>query len=342
MLFFILSLVAAYTNRNLFFEQRISANQYRATQAIEAAEAGVEWGFAMLNGGRIDAACMRGGRSGLAGERASGSAIFRSTPTTGAVTARNDADGNPLRPACVFDGKRWQCSCPTDAAPALDAPDEGAGPFPAFRLQLTSNPAYPPGVVKLDAVGCTRLDATEICAAAAGTGDGRATVSVLVALKSALTTPPGAAATAQGRLDIGLALTVFHTDPGSGGMTLHAGEIVGIGNVTVHTVPGTPSGDSVAEDDALDALAVHDLMFANVFGMPRRTYREQPATIALDCDVVECSATRVRDLVRLNPGRMVWIEGDLDLDIADAIGSAAEPALLVVEGRVTVSDPAAE
>ena len=34
LLFFIVSLVAAYTNRNLIFEQRTSGNQFRATQAL--------------------------------------------------------------------------------------------------------------------------------------------------------------------------------------------------------------------------------------------------------------------------------------------------------------------
>ena len=42
-LFFIMSLVAAYASRNLIFEQRTSANNYRSTQAFEAAEAGLEW-----------------------------------------------------------------------------------------------------------------------------------------------------------------------------------------------------------------------------------------------------------------------------------------------------------
>ncbi len=59
-LFFVMALVAAYTNRNLVFEQRISANSYRATRALEAADAGVEWTLAMLNGGRATANCVQG------------------------------------------------------------------------------------------------------------------------------------------------------------------------------------------------------------------------------------------------------------------------------------------
>ncbi|MCK7493803.1 MAG: PilX N-terminal domain-containing pilus assembly protein [Comamonadaceae bacterium] len=56
-LFLVVSLVAAYTSRNLIFEQRTGINQYRSTQALEAAEAGLEWTIQMLNAGLIDTAC---------------------------------------------------------------------------------------------------------------------------------------------------------------------------------------------------------------------------------------------------------------------------------------------
>ena len=52
-LFFIMALVAAYTNRNLVFEQRISANSYRLARAADAAEAGLDWTVALLNGGPV-------------------------------------------------------------------------------------------------------------------------------------------------------------------------------------------------------------------------------------------------------------------------------------------------
>ena len=41
-LLFAMVLVAVFANRNLVFEQRASANQYRSSQAFEAAEAGIE------------------------------------------------------------------------------------------------------------------------------------------------------------------------------------------------------------------------------------------------------------------------------------------------------------
>ena len=40
-LFFILAMVGAYTNRNLVFEQRTSANSYRAARSLAAADAAI-------------------------------------------------------------------------------------------------------------------------------------------------------------------------------------------------------------------------------------------------------------------------------------------------------------
>jgi hypothetical protein len=57
LLFFVMAMVAAYANRALIFEQKISANVYRLTKAAEAAEGAAEWAVAELNGGRIDATC---------------------------------------------------------------------------------------------------------------------------------------------------------------------------------------------------------------------------------------------------------------------------------------------
>ena len=57
-LFFIISLVAAYTNRSLIFEQRTSSNQYRSTQALEVADAGLEWAISQLNFERLEPGTM--------------------------------------------------------------------------------------------------------------------------------------------------------------------------------------------------------------------------------------------------------------------------------------------
>ena len=41
-----LTLAVLYAHRGLLFEQRSAANQYRAAQAFELAEAGIEWSAA--------------------------------------------------------------------------------------------------------------------------------------------------------------------------------------------------------------------------------------------------------------------------------------------------------
>lgn len=345
-LFFIVALVAAYTSRNLIFEQRTSANQYRSTQAFEAAEAGLEWALTMLNGGRIDSACAPHTDPNTADES------FRLryltvAPETGRIAARLRAGGAlPRQAACVFDGAGWQCSCPTDLAPSLAAP-EGEGPFPAFVLRfhdLTPEGAdYPPGVVRIESTGCTRLDADAICTPTTASGDGRATVTIVAALKSALATPPNAALTVHGNLELAPGATaimrVTNQNRDTAGITVHAGgAIVAPDEAWLKALgaPGTPWDRTFAELDAAMLDLDAGRMFGSVFGMGRDTYRLQPASVTVRC-AQDCNAATVRDLALLNPGRVLWIEGDFDFSIGDPIGSAAFPVVMVVSGAVTVS-----
>ena len=48
----------------------------------------------------------------------------------------------------------------------------------------------------------------------------------------------------------------------------------------------------------------------------------------------------MRTAASLNPDRVIWIDGDLDIDTGGDIGSAAEPLVLVVTGNLTFSTPA--
>ena len=116
MLFFIMALAGAYTSRNLIFEQKTSANHYRATQANEVALAGIHWALAMLNGGRVDAQC-------VPTSDASSSAFrerYLVVSDTGQVSRRNWIDGGqevPFTPSCVrSDAGALTCSCPEAGA----------------------------------------------------------------------------------------------------------------------------------------------------------------------------------------------------------------------------------
>lgn len=344
-LFFIVALVAAYTSRNLIFEQRTSANQYRSTQAFEAAEAGIDWALAMLNGGRIDAACAAHTDASTTDD--SFRQRYLTIPETADPIVPRLHDGLPRRAACVFNGSTWQCSCPANNALTLTEPTT-PGPHPAFVVRFfpvspvcpPTSPDCPPGVVRIESTGCTRFDAANVCASATDTGDGRATVTILAALKSALATPPSAAITARGTIGrIGnTELEAVNTDEASGGFTQHAGggALAPGAKVRLLGAPGTPAENSVIDNDGAMASLSTARMFSSVFGMERDTYRQQPAAVIAPCGA-DCDGAAIRDLARLNPGRPIWIGDDLSLDVADPIGTPEAPVVLIVNGDVDIT-----
>ena len=127
MLFLAMALAAFAVNRHLVFEQRSAANQARATQAFEAAEAGLEWGQAQLNSTqRIDATCQPSTDPSARTFRERMLSIDRGT---GMVTVA------ALRPSCVRTAGGWSCSCPIDG-PATPSAPNSTEPAPAFALQF--------------------------------------------------------------------------------------------------------------------------------------------------------------------------------------------------------------
>lgn len=350
-LFFIISLVAAYTNRNLIFEQRTSANQYRSTQALEAAEAGVEWALALLNHQRITATCLT---SAAPADPSYRERYILTDPATGKLTPRPKAAGGERSQMCVLNGAQWDCSCPEDIDPVVAAP-AGGGVYPAFRVRFEQIGVAPPvgapsqpGVIRLHVVGCTRLDAT--CLDFGGQGvsnEGRAAVSVLVALTGNVAGPPTAALLARRDIDLGgAAASAYNTDPAGSGVTVQAGGAVNTAGLMLASTPGTPGDISVvAGDPSLNLVAAapfstEDRMFAGVFNMAPATFREQPAAVLLVCGGGTCGADELRTAITMNPGRPIWVQGHLAVDTAGDIGAAAAPVLLVVEGNLTFPTPA--
>ncbi len=364
-LFFIVSLMAAYTSRNLIFEQRTSANQYRGTMAFEAADAGIDWTLALLNGGVIGDDCGAGGSKSFAQRYLAISA--------GGLVTHPARGGN--WPTCVFNGTDWsECRCPDDAALDPSSPG-GTGPFPAFRAFIappgpTGMPATPEnqllgrsGLVWLQTTGCTRL------AVAAGdtcldylpqgdVGEGVARVFTLLALRSGLAVPPSAPVTA--RLSVEPAagvppLRVINTDAQSGGLTVMSGApTLDTSRFQAQTLAGTPGELSLLADDqrlkalsntapptappAPPALTAGERMFAATFGMKRETYREQPG---LRLCASPCSTAAINTLLSEHPDRVIWVDGDLTLD-ATPVGTPAAPVLLVMDGATLTLDPGAQ
>ena len=330
-LFFVVSMVAAYTSRNLIFEQRTSTNQYRATQALEAADAGLQWAIGLLNSGRIDPSCVASTNLADTSFRQRYMSINGST---GAITPQLTSLGATLMPSCVFDGSNWQCSCPVDGAPSVTTPS-GSGVFPAFRVRFLAMAR--PGVVKIESNGCTRnVDSCLNFPASGSDNEGRVTVTALVALKGGVSTIPAAPLTLKGLLDLGGAnLKVVNSDPTATGITIQAGGDVIESGLSLISSPGTPSALSVVKFDTSLSDLTPNRMFANVFGLWRETYRDQPGAVVLNCGLAGCSANTIRSTIAQNPGRMLWLQGDFSVDSGGDIGSAAEPVVIVASGGVT-------
>lgn len=341
-LFFIMSLVAAYTNRNLIFEQRTSGNQYRATLAHEAAEAGVEWALAQLNGGRIDANCTPSSDVARTTFRQRYLTIDAASGVVIPAGLLTPDQGSTVWPTCVFNGASWDCGCPDSGTPVLAAP-AGTSVFPAFRLRFVRSGTTQPAVVQLEVNGCTRMvDSCLNFPAQPEPGEGRVTTRVLIALRGALAAPPVAALTVRGDISIGGAtMGVYNDDAAVNGVTVLAGGTVAATspNLVVGSAPGSPAAHSIVESDpGLQSLADNRRFFSTVFATWPETYRDQPATVRADC-AGACNAGQVRALAALNPGRVIWVDGDLNLDTGGALGSAVDPVLLVATGQITVDIP---
>jgi hypothetical protein len=340
-LFFMVSMVAAYASRGIIFEQKTGANLYRATQAIEAAEAGLEWALMQLNDSLITDDCVAD---------ASGANTFRQrylniNTTTGLVAPRvGPTSGVTLTPTCFFDDAtgRWVCECPTDAAPEISAP---AGVVaPAFRIRFFSFSSLP-GYIRIESVGCTRLD--DACLVRTGSGldnEGRAVVRSVVYIGSQSIARPKAALTVRGSMTA-TALNVANVRVVDGGVTIHASGNIDTSppSLTLTTLAGNAlSGSTIPNDAALDLPALgseysaRDRFFAAIFNLMPATWLQQPALVRVDCSS-GCDAQDLRDQIEANPMAPLWIEGDVDINGSTDIGTATSPALLVINGDLSFS-----
>lgn len=345
-LFFIMALVAAYTNRNLIFEQRISANSYRLARAADAAEAGLDWAVALLNGGRINDLCVPSDVvTDLDFRRRY---LVDSTDESNGPGGYSLVSNNTTFPACIVNSAgALNCICPTlaNANPGMVAPADGVGT--AFRLnfRLPGSEVHT-GSVSVISRGCASPGeggaACYVQSAAEVSVDAKAGGQVTVGLLRALPFLPVATLTA-GRdiLANGGVLTVVNTHANTG-LTVHAGRLAppNAPGTGVFVGPaGSGSDGRLSNDNDLSTLAglANDDWFKSMFALDRVNYARQPAVISLDCALVPCnSASLVATLARY-PRHPIWINGSLSITDAGDLGSATEPVLLIVTGNFTVA-----
>jgi hypothetical protein len=331
-LLFGMTMVAFYANRGLLFEQKTSANQYRATSAFEVAEAGIEWATARLNEPqKINTACAA---SAVTSDRTFRDKYLRHT------TAANGfnpvpSGGSGIRPGCRLPASGTPvCSCPDAGSPSLGTVSE-----PRFTVSFA--PGADPESVVLTAIGCT---AGTQCVPEdpLASADATAQVRVVVKLLPTLRSNPLAALTAGGDVTLGGTTdNIGNNDPLTNYMTVNA-ETLRV------TWPGAPVIASTTPDPPENAV------FRAHFGQDLLDYKGNAAT-AVICDAAVygaicpastvtctggpgCATTLVNEIAK---GRsQFWIDAEpefTDANVPVEVGKVNNPVLLVSPYRFTFS-----
>lgn len=327
-LLFAMALVVAFANRNLVFEQRSSANQYRSTQAFEAAEAGAEWALAQLNTNqRIGPDCRPSVDPAATSFR---SRYLDTARPSGVLTPRtwNDAGvAAALQPICVRADAGWACHCPATGLASLPAPT-GAMPAAAFAVRFV--PSAKPGVVHVVANGCTSL-AGACLAGSTGRPDASAKIELTLALLPGLRTAPVATVTARGGFDAGsAAIGLRNSDPATG-VAVDAGGAINAPMAQLTPPAGAPQTGLLVGDDAALAALAPDRFFASYFGVDKAAWQRQPAVTRVRC-TTDCAVMLAAAIAAAADGALIHVDGDLALAGPLTLGSAQRPVAIVVGG----------
>jgi len=332
LLFFALLLAVAALDRSHVFEHRASVNQYRATQAFEAAEAGVEWALARLDDERpIGADCapvLTPGAPSFRGQRLDWDA------GNGRISPRTWLDGGVaivLRSSCVRTADGWSCSCPVAARPVLQPPDTGSAP--AFTVEFRA--AARAGTVRVISTGCT--SAGGVCADGVGSTDAVAQVEALFALLPALRSAPAAPLTVRGAIDADAATFGAHNADPASALALHAGGAVRAGLARLEGPAGTPSSDVVVANDVYLAALDGPHFFTGLYGLDPATWSSLPGVRRIACPSLGDCNDALRAALAIDSGQpLVRIDGALALEGPLDIGSTDRPAVVVASGAISL------
>lgn len=334
-LFFLVSMVAAYTSRNLIFEQRTSANQYRATQAFEAAEGGVEWALAKLNAGRVDAACDNTAQVGSDSFRQRYLVYDLNTGTASPQRWVSPDGPRQLSPVCSRTPAGWQCSCPRNGPSTLVAADTtSVQPSFSIRFEGTSTP----GVIRASVYGCTGPNETCLNTGQAS-GDAAAGLNVTLTQLPALAAMPTAALTVRGNIELDNASTVINEDAATNAVAVQASGTVSGPQPLAVGAAGSPEGGRIITGDTSLEQASPERFFARFTGLSPRAFADQPNVVRLEPkDEATCPtgcADALRALARAHPWRPIYVPTDVVIDSAGDLGSPPSPVMLVVMGKLS-------
>ena len=340
-LFFILAMAAAYTNRTLIVEQRSTTNALHSAQAIDATEAATEWAIAQINGGRVTSTCSS---SAVAADASVRTRYIELKDDFSYINPDKTPGASATPMACVSNRGSWECSCPAlGSKPSVAPTADGSGQafWVVFDVGLGG-----PGILSVLAQGCSNLgtDLTANCATAPDLSGSIATVDAVkvsntqVGLVRALPFAPTATLTAGTTVTVLAGKTLWVVNPDANtGLTIHSGGAVTAGTLKLAVAAGTPGDGKLESDGVLAArAAAGGRQFESIFGMDASNYKRQPATVMVDC-AAGCTSADLADAVSRHPGQVLWIAGDLNLNSDATLGSTTQPMIMVSTGTVTLS-----
>ena len=275
-LMIVMALIGFYVNRGMIFEQRTSANQYRATKAFEMAEAGLEWAVAQLNAEAPIATAPSCAATAGASTNSFAARYLTIGPGGLGVVANGRASGSIAANGSVT----ASCPAPGNAA-TLGNADE-----PRFMVEFTRVGVTDPWAVRIISRGCT--NAGNYCVDGATTGpspDGVAVVSAIYKMLPALPLAPGAGLVTGGSATTGGNFRVINDkDYPSNGITINSGSVDNLGNGTeVQTIGGTHPRASILDNDPslrnlTNADGNGETMFQSFMGDSYAQFQANPKT----------------------------------------------------------------
>jgi len=340
LLLFGTSIALFYLNRGLVFEQKTSANQIRATTALEVAEAGIEWATGMLNTPyTIQANC---------GFDTTTTNSFRSKYVQTQLTAPTNPTANLVPATNVFPGCKitgtntLSCNCP--AVPASNTTmayaDLGTSVAPGFTVQFA---AVDTTSVKVTSRGCTATAST--CNTAnASTADATAVIEVILKLRPVIRAVPAAPLSAGGTVDLSGSYNIINSDVATGGILVNAGSTIDYGNgVSLSPIAGVPQDNAlVGSDSSLSSLATADptctnsTVFNAYFGSTMAQYQAEPTTKTLACSSSADCKSKLQ--AAYDDGwRSFYFSTDLHLSGNDTYGSVVQPVTIVTPNAITIN-----
>ena len=328
-----MSLVLLHLNRSVLFDQKSSANQLRATLALEMAEAGLEWATGMLNTAQpIDASCA----FAATGAGASFRRLYVHTRWgNGTVTATEVAPATTIYPGCKIDGNSWNCSCPSSSGGGAAPASTGSALLPGFTVAFSAT--SDPEAIRIIATGCTaRVGACALTGS--GTSDASTTVSAMLKLRRLPRTVPAAALTCGGSCTVGASHHIVNQALGSAGLLVNAGGSISLANESsAVSIPGQPSANALSGGDStLRTLANQDpdcsksALFGAFFGATLSQYARSHLTKTIaGCGSADVCAALV-DAAYADGWRSFYFPDGFSRNSSSAnLGSDSDPVTLV-------------